>query len=195
MKILGVTGGIGAGKSMVTQCFKELGAAIVDADAIARSVLNQDGAAYSTVVCNFGLEILNDDKEINRSKLAEMVFSDPQKLQELNAITHPCVFAEMERQIEEATEELVCLDVPLLFSCEFPFHCDKTLAVLAPKELRIERVMKRDGALREAIEARMAAQYDDETFRSMADYCIVNDGDVMQLQAAVNKVYHDVMEK
>lgn len=195
MKILGVTGGIGAGKSMVTQCFKELGAAIVDADAIARSVLNQDGAAYSTVVCNFGLEILNDDKEINRSKLAEIVFSNPQKLQELNAITHPCVFAEMERQIEEATEELVCLDVPLLFSCEFPFRCDKTLAVLAPKELRIERVMKRDGALREAIEARMAAQYDDETFRSMADYCIVNDGDVMQLRTAVNKVYHDVMEK
>ena len=125
--------------------------------------------------------------------IAEVVFSDPKKLQKLNAITHPRVFKEMERQIQEAVTELICMDVPLLFSTDFPFHCDKTVAVLAPKELRIQRVMKRDGISREETEARISAQLDDESLKNMADYCVINDRDLAHIQDAVHKVYCDIM--
>ena len=152
MKLLGITGGIGAGKSVVTKCFSDLGAEIIDADAIARQVLKKEGAAYAEVISAFGNEILQLNHEIDRKKLAAIVFSDREKLQTLNQITHACVFQEMEKQIHQSHAELICLDVPLLFSCEFPFQCDKTLAVLAPKEQRIQRVIKRDACSREDVE-------------------------------------------
>lgn len=194
MKLLGITGGIGAGKSAVSQFFAEMGAEIVDADVIARQVLEKDGSAYPETVDAFGEEIVKADGQIDRKKLAGIVFSDPEKLQRLNAITHACVFREMEQRIQTSVAELVCLDVPLLFSCDFPLRCDKTLAILAPKEIRIQRVMKRDGCTREQVEERMACQLTDEVLRQKADFCIVNDGDTAELCKAVQEVYHEIME-
>ncbi len=194
MKLLGITGGIGAGKSLVTRCFNELGATIVDADEIARQVMDTDGIAYEEVIRHFGCEILDENKNINRKKLAQIVFSDSKKLEQLNQITHPCIFKEMENQIINAKTPLVCLDVPLLFSSNFPFSCNKTLAVIAPKELRIQRVMERDGATRGAVEARIAAQLSDEDFKKLADYCIYNDGEEEKLREEIQRVYNDIME-
>ena len=194
MKLLGITGGIGAGKSVVTKCFSDLGAEIIDADAIARQVLKKEGAAYAEVISAFGNEILQLNHEIDRKKLAAIVFSDREKLQTLNQITHACVFQEMEKQIHQSHAELICLDVPLLFSCEFPFQCDKTLAVLAPKEQRIQRVIKRDACSREDVEVRMASQLTEDELRSKADICINNDKSMDELYACVKKIYQDIME-
>lgn len=194
MKLLGITGGIGAGKSAVTKYFADLGAEVIDADAIARKVMEKNGEAYAEVVAVFGEEILQSNGEIDRKKLASIVFSCQDKLQVLNNITHACVFHEMEKRINNSDSELICLDVPLLFSCEFPFQCDKTLAVLAPKEQRIQRVMERNNCSREDIEARMACQLTEEELRKKADICIINDKSMTELGACVKKIYQDLME-
>lgn len=194
MKLLGITGGIGSGKSEVTKCFLALGAEVIDADSIARQVMEKDGSAYHEVVACFGEEILMPNGEIDRKKLASIVFSSPEQLQKLNAITHPCVFEEMEKRIKSSKAALVCLDVPLLFSAEFPFSCDKTLAVLAPRELRIQRVMQRDGATQEQVKERMACQLPDEVLCEKADICIMNEKSIEELKACVKEVYQNIME-
>ncbi len=194
MKILGITGGIGAGKSRVSQCFQSLGATLIDADKIARQVLEKDGRAYHDVVKAFGEDIVSADQTIDRKRLANVVFQNPKHLALLNSLTHPHVFAEMREQIQRADTDLVCLDVPLLFTCDFPIFCDKTLAVLAPRELRILRVMERDGATRKEILKRMENQLSDEEFRQKADYVIVNDGDEESLFQKVKEIYCSMME-
>ena len=194
MKVLGITGGIGAGKSMVSHLFVKLGAMVIDADEIARQVLEKDGAAYGKVVAAFGSGILRQDKTIDRKALAEIAFADSEKVSLLNGIVHPAVFEEMENQIKSAKSDLVCLDVPLLFTCEFPIVCDKTLAVLAPKELRIERVISRDGCTREQALARMNHQLSDEEFKERADLIIINDGDEEKLLAKVKEIYDSLTE-
>lgn len=194
MKILGITGGIGAGKSSVTRIFEKLGATVIDADVIARQVLEKDGIAYPKVVASFGKEILQEDQSIDRKGLAAIVFTNQEKLSLLNGIVHPCVFEEMEKQIAKAETDLVCLDVPLLFHCDFPIFCHKTLAVLAPKELRLQRVMERDGCTRQEALARMANQLSDEEFREKADSIIVNDGDEESLSQKVREIYCSMME-
>ncbi len=193
MKILGITGGIGSGKSIVSGLFAALGAEIIDADAIAREVLKKDGSAYPETVNRFGKEILFPDGEIDRKALARIVFSDSEKLQELNHITHQAIFAEMEKRLQCSNANLVCMDVPLLFSADFPFSCHKTLAVVAPEELRIARVVKRDGCSRKQVKERMAHQLSDEELQSKADYCIENTGTLDSLKKLVEEIYQDVM--
>jgi len=194
MKLIGITGGIGAGKSQVTGIFARLGATIVDADAISRQVMQKDGAAYTKVVSAFGIGILNPDGEIDRKRLAALVFSDATQRERLNRITHAVIFEEMQRQIDQAKTKLVCLDVPLLFDSAFPFLCEKTIAVLAPKEVRIARVMERDGIAKEQIEARMAAQLTDEELRQKADFMIENIGSIKELEQKVIAIYQNIME-
>lgn len=193
-KVLGITGGIGSGKSLVSEMFQELGATIVDADKIARDILEPTGRAYENVVKTFGTGILKDDRIIDRKKLAEIVFADSKKLEQLNQLTHPAIFEEMEEQIAKASTKLVCLDVPLLFTCEFPIPCQKTLAVIAPDELRIRRVTKRDGCTREAVEMRMKKQLSNQEFQEKADICIQNDGDESLLREKVKKIHTQLME-
>ncbi len=194
-KILGITGGIGAGKSCVANLFAKLGATVVDADKIAREILEPNGKAFPLVVEHFGEEILTPDRTINRKKLAGIVFCDKQKLELLNHLTHPAVFEEMQRQIKAAKTEIVCLDVPLLFTCDFPIHCDRTLAVVAPKELRIARILERDGCGREQAEARMRNQLSDEEFREKADLILCNDGDVVALEEKVRDILKQIIEE
>lgn len=194
MKILGITGGIGSGKTTVTRLFEQLGATVIDADGIAHQILEKGGSAYTKVLKHFGNDILTAEEEIDRKKLAGIVFLHPEQLQELNDITHPCIFKEMERQIRTATSDLVCLDVPLLFSSAFPIACDKTLAVVAPKDLRISRVMQRDHTTKEAVEQRMRSQLADETLKRLADFCIHNDGEEADLAMVVKEIYHKMME-
>lgn len=194
-KILGITGGIGAGKSMVSKLFAELGATVVDADKIAREVLEPNGRAYDDVVNIFGKDILNYDKTINRKKLANVVFSDSKKLEHLNQLTHPAVCDEIQEQVDNATTTLVCLDVPLLFTCDFPIFCHKTLAVIASNDVRLARVMKRDGCTKEEAEARMKKQLSNQEFEEKADLCIWNNGNEDALKKEVFDKYNQIMEK
>ena len=194
-KILGITGGIGAGKSYVAKLFAELGATVVDADKIAREILEPDGRAYLQVVETFGREVLTSDGFIDRKKLAGIVFADNGKLEVLNGLTHPVVFEEMKKQIDSAETELVCLDVPLLFSCDFPIPYDMTLAVIAPTELRITRILDRDCCTREDAIARMENQLSDAELQEKADFSLVNAGDQEALEQEVEKIYQHILER
>lgn len=184
MKIIGVTGGIGSGKTTVSAIFKDYGAEIIDADEISRSITKKNTAAYFEIVNSFGAEILLSDGEINRKALAKKVFSDKISLELLNKITHKYVFEEMEKRIKTSEKEVVVLDVPLLFSSEFPFDCDLTVGVIADLEQRIKRVQIRDGLTREEIIKRIENQISDEELRKKADVIIENNS----LDSAVSQV-------
>ncbi|MBE5039683.1 dephospho-CoA kinase [Ructibacterium gallinarum] len=194
MRILGITGGIGAGKTTVTQMFVRLGADAVDADQISHEIMLPNGSAYFPVVHAFGKNILNADGTIHRKKLADIVFQNEKQLQLLNQITHGCIFEEMQRRIDRSKASLLCLDVPLLFSSDFPIRCDKTLAVIAPENCRIQRVMQRDSCTRKQAEQRICRQLSDTEFTALADFCIVNDGSAEKIWEQVKNVYQIMME-
>ena len=180
--ILGITGGIGAGKSVVTETFSRLGADVVDADKIAREIMNKGHDAYNEVVKEFGEDILDDNGNIIRKKLASIVFGDKNKLEALNKITHGYIFAEMNKQISSSIAELVCLDVPLLFASDFPIKCHKTLVVTADDEVRIHRVIKRDNCTKEQVQERMNKQLKQEDMVKLADFVIENNDEKLPVE-------------
>ncbi len=175
MKIIGVTGGTGSGKSTLCKLLSGFGAEVIDADEIARSITKKGGKAYPEILSYFKKGILYPDGEINRKALAEIVFSDKKSLDALNDITHKHVFSEMKRRMTESKAEVVVLDVPLLFSSKFPFKCDLTVGVTADKEERIKRIMLRDGLSREEILKRMENQITDKELFDKADVTVLND--------------------
>lgn len=175
MKIIGITGGSGAGKSTVCAELKKRGALIIDADKISREVSARGGAAFDEIVGAFGEEILSGG-EIDRKRLGGIVFADREKLDTLNKITHKHIFAEMKRQLSGCRAAVAVLDVPLLFREDFPIKCDLTVAVTAPYNVRIDRIMKRDGIDRGAAEARLKNQLSDAQYASLADMCFENNG-------------------
>lgn len=187
-KIIGITGGIGSGKSALSAELKARGARVVDADLIARQVTQKNGVAFDEIVRQFGNEILNENGEINRAALGEIVFHNPQKLELLESITHKHIFERMQAEIESCTEDIIVLDVPLLFQCDFPINCDLTVAVIADEALRLERIMKRDNVSKEAALARMKNQLTNEEYRRLADLCFENNGDLKELKSFANKL-------
>ena len=192
MKIIGISGGTGAGKSLVCAELKKRGAAIIDADEISRRVSRSDGCAYAELVEFFGSGILQDSGEIDRRELGRIVFSDPEKLAELNRITHKHIFAEMKREIDGCTAQIAVFDVPLLFQSDFPFDCDLTVAVVAQPEVRLSRIMARDGISRDAAEARMRNQMPDEEYARLADMCADNSKGVEEIPKIVDMIIKEV---
>lgn len=188
MKIIGITGGTGAGKSSVCDELKKCGAQIVDSDLIARQVVQKGQPALDEIVSVFGKDILTDDGELNRLKMADIVFTDSQKLDILNKITHKYIFSEMKRQMDESGANIIVLDVPLLFQSDFPFKCDLTVAVIADTDERISRIMVRDGISREIAEKRISNQMSDEQYKSLADICFDNNGDVNKIKEFAKKL-------
>ncbi len=182
MKIIGVTGGTGAGKSTLSAELEKCGVEIIDADKISRQITKPGGAAFDEILDCFGKEVLTGNGELNRKRLAEIVFSNPDKRELLESITHKYVFEEMQRRLVACKAKIAVLDVPLLFQCNFPIKCDLTVAVIADKEMRIDRIMKRDGISRAEAEARIKNQLQNEEYRRLADVCFENSGDYEKLR-------------
>lgn len=188
MKIIGITGGIGAGKTTVCDEMKRCGAEIIDADKIARQIVQKDMPALKEIENEFGKDVLTPGGELNRKKLADIVFSDEEKLKVLNCITHKYILAEMKLRVKNSVSEVVVLDVPLLFQCDFPIKCDLTVAVVADKETRVQRIMKRDGVKRSEAESRMSKQLTDEEYSDFADICFENDGNIERVREFARKI-------
>ncbi len=176
MKIIGITGGTGAGKSSVCDELKRHGAEVVDCDKIARRVVEKGMPALAEIADVFGIDVLTDDGNLDRKKMGKIVFSDAESLEMLNRITHKHIFAEMEKQIEGSCADIVVLDVPLLFQCDFPFKCDVTVAVTANRDVRIKRIIERDGITEDEAIARMSNQLTESEYAELADICFENDG-------------------
>ena len=185
---VGLTGGIGSGKSAVAGFLAARGAAVVDADLLAREVV-APGTDGLRAVGALWPQAIGADGTLDRPALAAIVFADDAARARLNAIVHPLVRARAEALEQAAPGGLVVHVVPLLFEGDFWRRCDKTVVVLAPNELRIARVVARDATERTAVERRMAAQIAPEQARARADYAIENDGDLIDLRAASERVY------
>ena len=172
-KIIGLTGGIGSGKSSIAQHIESLGVPVYIADIEAKKILETD-AVIAKVVALFGEDILDKEK-IDKKKIAALVFQDPEKLRKYNNIIHPEVFLHFQNWVKQHENlRLVVKEAAILFESGSYKDCDKIILVTAPKETRIKRVMKRDGVSREAVEQRMAHQWDDEKKKALSDFVIEN---------------------
>ena len=170
---IGVTGGIGSGKSTVCRMFGELGAAVYDTDANAKRLMNTDADIRRRLTDAFGEKVYADGV-LDRSFLASAVFGNAERLAVLNGIVHPAVRDDFRRWCSGRKEDYAVLESAILFEAGFDAEVDRTLAVVAPRSLRIERVCRRSGLTPEQIEARMSHQMSDDELRDRADYTIVN---------------------
>ncbi|RKP36404.1 dephospho-CoA kinase [Dimargaris cristalligena] len=180
MKILGLTGGIATGKSTVSQVFRHERIPIVDADRIARQVVEPGQPAYRALVRTFGEAILHPDGTLNRPRLGQIVFADEQLRRRLNAITHPAI----RRQIAWETlghylrgEPLVVLDIPLLFESRLDRFVSDTVVVYCPEDTQLHRLMARDTLDEEACRQRMGAQMSMARKCELADHVVDNSGE------------------
>lgn len=174
MMKVGITGGIGSGKSTVCRLFARRGVAVYDSDSEAKRLMTESVELRRRIAGRFGAEAYAADGGLNRSWLAARVFTDPQALADLNAMVHPAVMADFAAWAERQSGDYVVLESAILFEAGLEHAVDRTVAVLAPLELRLERTCRRDGCDREAVRRRMAAQMDDDTLCARADYTVVN---------------------
>lgn len=174
---IGLTGPIGAGKSTVAQMLRELGAKVIDADAIVRQEQSRGTVGYSAIVQQFGTQVLGEDREIDRAKLAAEVFADPAKLQQLERIIHPRVVARvLEARSMLPEDAILVVEAIKLLDSPLRGTYDEIWVVLAPSEVMFERLRERGMARAEA-EARLRHQRSDEEFRSAATVVIENGAD------------------
>jgi dephospho-CoA kinase len=178
---VGLTGGIGSGKSAVADVFAALGATVIDADVLAREVV-APGTDGLRAIRETWPQAVGADGALDRAALAGIVFADETARARLNAITHPRVRARAAEIERDAPDGLVVHVIPLLFEGDYWRTCDKTVLVVAPAETRIARVIARDATERAAVERRMAAQIDPELARARASYVVENDGDLEALR-------------
>ena len=189
---VGLTGGIGSGKSEVARIFGQLGATIIDADRLAREVVAPGTDGFAAVAQRWPHVIVNG--AIDRAALASIVFTDAGEREALNAIVHPRVRARAAEIEREAGDGIAVHVVPLLFEGDYWRECDATVVVIAPAETRIARVLARDGVSREDVERRMRAQIDPELARARATYVIENAGDYSNLEAASRAVWSSLQD-
>ena len=194
MLIVALTGGIGAGKSLAAQYFSDLGARVVDADQLARVAIERGSAGFDEVILRFGEKILRVG-DIDRKVLAQIIFSDPQSKEDLEAIVHPRVrelFAEVVADLEPG--EILIYEIPLLVESGVAKNFDLVITIEADLEIRKERLRKR-GMFISEIERRMAAQASREDREALADYVIINDGDEDLLLRAVENLWEELLRK
>ncbi|MFE1509915.1 dephospho-CoA kinase [Streptomyces sp. DSM 116494] len=193
MLTVGLTGGIGAGKSEVSRLLAERGAVLIDADRIAREVVEPGTPGLRAVVDAFGEEILAEDGSLDRPRLGSVVFSDPERLAVLNSIVHPLVGARS-RELEEAAAEdaVVVHDVPLLTENGLAPLYDLVIVVDASPETQLDRLVGRRGMTEEDARARMAAQATREQRRAIADIVIDNDVPLDELARRVQDVWSEL---
>jgi dephospho-CoA kinase len=192
MIIVGLTGSVGTGKSTVTNFFRKLGAYIIDWDELAREVTGPHSRAWKKILDYFGKDILNDDLTINRQKLAEVVFSDKEKVTKLNKIVHPEVFKEDERITNEIKnldpDALIIKDIPLLFEIARPIVVDKIVVVSASAQTQLIRLEEK-GMSRDDAQNRIKSQLPLEEKIKSADFVIDNDGSLEETERRVEKIY------
>lgn len=190
MKVVGLTGGIGAGKSSVSARLASRGAVVVDADAVVRELQAKGTPVYEAIVERFGPGVVGPDGELDRPALAAVVFGDPRALQDLNGLVHPATGAEILRRVaeHEGTDHVVVLDVPLLVESG-RYRVSGVIVVDAPPEVAVERLVRDRGMTEEEARARMARQASREERLARADFVIDNGGPPEALDEAVDRAW------
>ncbi|MFP3388575.1 dephospho-CoA kinase [Brevibacillus sp. SIMBA_040] len=189
--ILGLTGGIATGKSTVTAMLRERGIPVIDADQIAREVVEPGKPAYEAIVRHFGRDILLEDGQIDRKKLGEVVFSDEAERQKLNAIVHPEVRRVMRQEAEVAEAngaQIVFMDIPLLYESKLQYLVEKIVVVYAPSDMQLARMMERDELDEEQAKKRLRAQFPIDQKKLEADFLIDNSQSREETQRQVEEL-------
>lgn len=191
---IGLTGGIGSGKSTVCQLFAELGTPIIDTDVIAHSLVAPGQPALKQLTTVFGEDILDQHGALNRAVLRERVFNDPTARHRLESILHPLIRQQMREQLETLHDSYVVIAIPLLLEKHWQKEVDRTLVVDTGEELQIQRTTKRDGISAEAVRRIMHTQVSRQQRLAAADDIIRNDGTRASLKEQVLKLHHHYLQ-
>lgn len=196
MILVGLTGGIGSGKSLVAQSFKRLGACLIDADELAHQAIAPGTHAYQAIRDRFGPEILKDDQTVDRQRLGEIVFEDAEKRQWLNSLVHPRVFMEQERKRSEIAQRdpkaVILFDAALLIETGSHQLMDRVVLVTVDRRTQIKRLMERDGLSREEARKRIASQAPTSQKKRYADYLIDGTWSLEVIEREVEKIYKEL---
>ena len=194
MKV-GLTGGIGAGKSTVADLFSQKGAVVIRSDELARQVIEPQTPGFQQVIDRFGKDLLNAEGYIDRAKLAQIVFKDDAALKDLENIIHPLVRSKTNQIIDQHTSETIIVnEIPLLLEKKMESLFDFLVIVISSEKNRLERLSQR-GLTTEQATARMSKQVSDDERKAAADFLIVNDGNLDQLEADVEKIWQTLQER
>ncbi len=191
--VIGITGGLASGKSLVTGEFKRLGAMVVDADIISRQVSAKDGEACADIVQEFGQTILKEDGSIDRKALGGIVFSDKDKLKKLNSITHPRIIKRLRDEVQrlktESPDAVIAVDAALLIETGLNREMDAVIVVYADEDRRIQRSVKRDNITEADARQRSGAQMNLSEKAAMADFVIENNGTMEETRTKARDVF------
>lgn len=187
---IGLTGGIGSGKSTVCQLFSDYQVPVIDADSIVHDLLRKNQAGYNAVKEHFGDRILIDNGELDRSYLRKLVFSDTSMKKRLENLLHPMVFDEIRRQVSQVQTGYCIISIPLLVESKCHHLVDRVLVIDAPEELCVKRAARRDNTTPEQIRKIIASQATAEQRQAIADDIITNDGDLESLRQQVDKLHN-----
>ncbi len=182
--VVGLTGQTGAGKTTVCKVFGENGFSIINADIIARKVMEKGMPCLCEICEFFGKDILLDDGSLNRQKLSKLVFSDKKKLELLNSVTYPYITSEILKTIRHYSKKgskLILLDAPTLFESRADDFCELIISVIAKETIRLSRIINRDKLTEDAALNRMSSQYQEDFFRQNSDFIIKNNSDMKNL--------------
>ncbi|MGM0630576.1 MAG: dephospho-CoA kinase [Pseudomonadota bacterium] len=187
--VVGVTGGIGSGKSAATAEFEKLGITIVDADVVARQVVMPGTPCLQAIAEHFGDAVLTADHELNRKALRQRVFSNPQEKEWLNKLLHPAIRQEIISQLEQADSPYVILSAPLLLENGLEKYCQRVLVIDVPESLQLARTIQRDDSPKKEVEAIMKAQLSRDERLKKANDVLNNDGSLEQLKQQVLQLH------
>ncbi len=194
MKV-GLTGGIGAGKSTVADLFSQKGAVVIRSDELARQVIEPQTPGFQQVIDRFGKDFVNSEGYIDRAKLAQVVFHDDAALKDLENIVHPLVRSKTNQIIDQHTSETIIVnEIPLLLEKKMESLFDFLVIVISSEKNRLERLSQRGLTAEQAI-ARMSKQVSDDERKAAADFLIVNDGNLDQLEVDVEKIWQTLQER
>ncbi len=193
--IIGLTGESGAGKSTAAAEFEKHGFFAIDCDRVARMVTQAGGRAILDVKKHFGEEVINADGSMNRKKVGDIVFADREKLDLLESILFPHILAEVDAMIARCGSDRVLLDAPTLFDAGLVGSCDAVVSLIADDEVRLDRIMRRDGITRDAALARFSSQRTKEFFRGNSDYTIDNSATEEEFSEKLERVIAELISE
>jgi len=186
--IIGLTGGIGSGKSTVARIFQKNGFFVIDADTVSREVVEPGSDVLSRIVEKFGDQILDESGQMDRGKMAEIVFKNPEKRKVLENLLHPAIIESIWSKVRNCDAKKFIIAAPLLIESGININCDLVIVVTAPGDVCLERTIKRDNLNRDHVEARIKAQMSDDDRRVFADFLIENDSSFENLENNVNEL-------
>ena len=187
--IVGLTGGIGSGKTAVSDFFQDLGITIVDADLASRVVVEKGQEELNKIANHFGKEILTSNGELDRAKLRDIIFNSEEEKLWLESLLHPAIASQIQKELDSSKSPYTVLVSPLLLETDQKNFCSKVLVVDVPVEIQIQRTSKRDNVSEEQIESIIASQIDRDSRLEQADEVILNDGSIQDLERKVKELH------